>query len=222
MGRRLGVLTIGQAPRHDWQDMYRQLGPGVEVLEAGALDGLTREAIEGLQAGPGEEALATRLGDGTPVVVSKERLVPLVVRALASLEARGVEATLLGCTGSFPSLPHRRPLLLAGHLLHHGVAALAQGARLAVLCPLCAQEESTRERWREVAAEVGVFVADPYGPPQRLDAAAEDARSWGAEMVLLDCMGYTEAMKARVAERSGTPVLLARSLVARLVGELLA
>ena len=37
----------------------------------------------------------------------------------------------------------------------------------------------------------------------------------------MDCIGYTQNMKERVAKGTGKPVVLARTIVARVVGELL-
>ena len=40
---KVGLITVGQAPRSDVvPDMAAILGGGVEIVEAGALDGLTR------------------------------------------------------------------------------------------------------------------------------------------------------------------------------------
>jgi protein AroM len=40
-------------------------------------------------------------------------------------------------------------------------------------------------------------------------------------MVVLDCLGYTIALKRRVRELTGKPVLLARTLLARVASEVL-
>jgi protein AroM len=41
---KVGLITVGQAPRSDVvPDMAAILGGDVEIIEAGALDGLTRE-----------------------------------------------------------------------------------------------------------------------------------------------------------------------------------
>ena len=62
---RVGIVTIGQAPREDVvPDMAELMGPGAEILEGGALDGLTREEIERLAPEGDHEVLVTRLTDG--------------------------------------------------------------------------------------------------------------------------------------------------------------
>ena len=44
----IGMITIGQSPRVDVVPEIREiLGDGIEVLEAGALDGLSLEEVKG-------------------------------------------------------------------------------------------------------------------------------------------------------------------------------
>src|SRR5204863_499772 len=61
----VGLITIGQSPRVDVvPDMAKVIGPGVEIREAGALDGLDRAQIDALAPGAGDEILVTRPCDG--------------------------------------------------------------------------------------------------------------------------------------------------------------
>ena len=61
---RIGFATIGQAPRSDTVPaIVAELGLAVDVVEAGALDGLDDAAIAGLGPRPGEYSFATRLAD---------------------------------------------------------------------------------------------------------------------------------------------------------------
>ena len=53
-----------------------------------------------------------------------------------------------------------------------------------------------------------------------IDAASYALREWKADLIVMDCIGYTLAMKDRVREIAGVPVLLARSVVARMLAEL--
>src|SRR5262245_3355114 len=109
---KVGLVTVGQAPRADVApDMAAILGDGVEILEAGALDGLGREEIATLAPEGDDEILVTRLADGSPVFVGKSKMVPRVEAKIAALEDRGVALSALLCTGVFPGLRATRPLL---------------------------------------------------------------------------------------------------------------
>jgi protein AroM len=59
--------------------------------------------------------------------------------------------------------------------------------------------------------------ASPY-ISGRLEKAAKELR--GTDIIVMHCMGYSEAMRETVAKVSGRPVLLARRLVAAAVAQL--
>ena len=62
--RKVGAITIGQAPRTDvTKDILPLLGEEVELIQAGGLDGLTREEIQAFAPGPDDYVLISRLQD---------------------------------------------------------------------------------------------------------------------------------------------------------------
>ena len=89
----VGLITIGQSPRSDVvPEMAAVIGPGVDVREAGALDGLTRPQIEALKPTGSDEILVTRLQDGTAVFIGKPKIVARVEAQIATLETSGGNA----------------------------------------------------------------------------------------------------------------------------------
>src|SRR5262245_66452446 len=109
---RIGLITVGQSPRSDVvPDMAAILGAGVEIVEAGALDGLSREQMAPLAPEGDDEIIVTRLADGSPVFVGKSRMIPRVEDRIAALEDQGVALNVLLCTGEFPRLRARRLFL---------------------------------------------------------------------------------------------------------------
>jgi protein AroM len=219
----VGFVTIGQSPRDDVvPEMAGWIG-SVEPVERGALDGMGAEEIASLRPDPQEYALVTRLRDGSAVTVAKRHLLPGIQAAVSELEGGGARAVVLLCTGEFPPFEHERPLLEAERLLVGGVRAIARGARVGVVCPLEEQEELTREKWRVLGSELRVAAASPYVGEfaEELRRAGREMGEAGVEYVVLDCMGYTQRMREVVREAAGAPVLLARSIVARLAAEVL-
>lgn len=216
----LGLVTIGQAPRKDMVPEMARHWPGVAVLERGALDGWDAAAIEASPHRGGDEVLTSRLSDGTSVVFGRDLVVPLLQERISELEEAGVEATLLVCTGTFPEFEHSRPLLTASPLFVNGVRALARGT-VGVLCPLPEQEEDSTAKFSPTPTVT--TSVDPYTAGEA--AFREVARGLvkqGATMLVLDCMGYTEQHREWIGSAANVPVLLARSIVARLAGEVLA
>src|SRR5712664_1665743 len=132
---RIGMVTIGQAPRGDVVPDMAALLPGVEILEAGALDGLDRAAIARLAPAGDDEILVTRLADASSVFVGKSHVLPRVKARIAALEDQGVALTVLLCTGAFPRMAARRPLLEPQQVLLGVLRGLSHPGRLGVLTP---------------------------------------------------------------------------------------
>ncbi len=219
---KVGAVTIGQSPRADVvPELEAVLGPGFEFEERGALDGLTPQEIAAMAPEAGDYVLVTRLADGRSVMVSKRQVLPRLQGCLEDLDAAGVDLIVLLCTGEFPALSARRILLEPEPILHKVTAALAAGRRLGVLVPSAEQVPQSEVRWHTVAAAVRCVGASPYVDAEAAVArAACELAEWGAELVVMDCVGYTVAMKEAVRSRVRCPVVLARTLIARVVAEL--
>jgi len=222
-GRRtVGLITIGQAPRVDMvPEMETWLGP-VRTIERGALDEMTPDGIAALRPTPDDYALITRLSDGSSATIAERHILPRIQSAITDLEAAGVEAVVLLCTGEFPPFDHERPLLTAERLIVEGVRAIAAGSRVGVVCPLPEQERLTRDKWSALSDDIQVASGSPYDEgTEDLLRAARSMKEASVEYVVLDCMGYTQEMKDLVRQETGVPVLLARSVVARLAAEVI-
>jgi len=216
----IGAVTIGQTPRDDVvPHLEAALGPGVEVFEAGALDGVDADEIrsDGLDAsGP---LLVTRLRDGIEVRIREGYLTSRLQVCVDSLQEQ-VELIVLLCTGDFPRLSSTKPVLYPGPILRHVAGGLGL-KRLGVLTPAAEQKDAQLERWRHHAGGVIVEHASPYGSTDDLEASAERLRLAEVDAVAMDCIGYTEEMKKAVRARVGRPVLTATTLLTRVIAELL-
>jgi protein AroM len=214
----LAAVTIGQSPRDDVVPEMQSLVPGAAWIEAGALDGVRDEEIARLAPAAADFPLVTRLADGRAVVVGEASIHPLLEAAVHRVE-QAADLVILLCSGTF-SLACRAPLLLPGRLLATTARAVAGERPIAVFTPEASQVGPQELRWRNAGFNAAVYFASPYQPTDfRLLGAR--ARNEGAELVVLDCLGYTRRMKAEVAAASGLPVLLARSLTARVAAELI-
>ncbi|HTK02244.1 MAG TPA: AroM family protein [Bordetella sp.] len=55
---------------------------------------------------------------------------------------------------------------------------------------------------------------------QAVESAALTLRQRGAQMLLMDCMGFVEEHRAAARRASGLPTVLSNALIAKLVAEL--
>jgi len=214
----IAAVTIGQSPRNDVVGEMSDLVPGTRWIEAGALDFLDEAAISGLQPRGDSSPLVTRLRSGRTVVVGEHEILDPLQQAVRRVEAEADLVVVL-CSGAL-AIASRVPILFPGALLSATVRALNPGLRLFVIVPHEAQIPFQQARWRTLGFDATLRAASPYVPAD-FSAFGREARASGATMILLDCLGYTLTMKAQVAASSGLPVLLVRSLAARVAAELL-
>jgi protein AroM len=217
----VGLVTIGQSPRPDVvPDMAAVIGPGVEIREAGALDGLDRAGIAALAPRGDDEILVTRLGDGTAVFLGRPRIEHLIETRIAALEGAGASVTALLCTGDFPRLRASRPLVQPQPVLVGALRGLSWPGRLGILVPSVRHLPQAEARWRGEGFDPLVVALSPYDEedPAALRRAAGGLR--GSGLVVMDCMGFRRKTRDELAGLTGAPVLLANLLVARVLAEL--
>jgi len=221
--KKIGMITIGQSPRMDIIPEMRQvLGDGIEILEAGALDGLTLEEVKKFYPKKRDYILCTRMSDGTEVVVAKRFILPRVQRCIDLLTERGAKVLLFLCTGRFPEFSSKRLFIEAQKILDHFMLALLrEEERMGLLIPLPDQIEQAKKKYDRLKGEIIIKAASPYAKKDEVALAAKELKKVDPHVIVMHCMGYTQAMKKKVMEITGRPTVLARSLVARTLKELI-
>lgn len=224
MKKKLGVITIGQSPRTDViSEMTPYLGENVEIVQAGALDGLTYEEILEFKPKEDDYVLVSKLKDGRSVKFSERYILSRLQDCIDKLESKGIELILFICTGVFPDIfVSSKPILYPQKILHGVVPNLLGKGKLAVITPDNEQIIQTQEKWGEAGTEVIVMSSSPYSIEDELPyTIAQLKKEKDIDIIVMDCIGYDQDMKKRVFEGVGKPVILARTMIARLVGEIL-
>lgn len=213
---RVGFVTIGQSPRVDiMSEVKPMLGPNVEVLECGALDGLSSGEISELAPRAGDYVLVTRLRDGTPVRLSRDRIVGRMQGCIDKLEG---EVDLIGllCTGDFPELRSRRLIIEPSRLIMGIVSSISGLRRLGIIVHDADQVELERVRWGKVTSDLVIVPLSAYTSSEDdFRRVAEDLR--GVDLIVLDSLGYNMRMRNIVREVTGKPVLLPRMVMASVI-----
>lgn len=216
---RIGFATIGQAPRSDTVPaIVAALGQPVEVIEAGALDGLSDEQIAELGPREGEYTFATRLADGRQVALSKSAAEARLAPVLERMDTQGLDLVVALCAGTrLPALKHT--LMIEPQRIVDGItAALAASCRrIGIVVPL-EQQVSRFHLEAEVTAQVRVTHASPYEGDRFAEAGRELA---DCDLVVMHCMGYTPSMRARLAAAANVPTVSAPELLAGVLRQLI-
>jgi protein AroM len=226
--QKIGMITIGQTPRDDIiSGMRRYLTHKVEILQRGALDDVDQFTVAQLRPEVDQPTLVTTMRDGSKVTVTHEKILPMLQNSVNDLVQAGVEFIVLLCTGELLELQAEPLILYPDRLLRGVVTALANGTRLGVVLPSADQIPQAEERKVETwgGLDVVFTAASPYAESEtkahEWRQVSQELKRSGVNLVFLDCMGMDEEMKRTVQSVTQKPVLLARSIVARMVDELL-
>jgi len=218
---RIGTVTIGQTPRADVvPEIKRLISESVEIVEKGALDGLTLEQIQGFEPNKDNETLVTRLRDGTEVTIGKSHIIPRIQGLISELEDENIDIITLLCSGEFPVIQSRKPVIMPNRLFAGVLASIQIGGKLGVLVPSQRQLKAAIDTFNNRGFRTVALSASPYASVSGIADAAMGFKGQ-VKMVFMNCFGYTLEMKRTIRALVGTPVILARSLLARTLNELL-
>lgn len=239
----VGLITIGQSPRTDITNGFREiLEPyDVEIVETGVLDGLTFDQVRA-QYWPGhsEEAATiyvSRMRDGTEVKLLKSHVYRGVQQRITELESE-CDLIVVLCTGTFDGLSAAVPVVFPDEVLHERVRTLGIARRLHVIAPTAEQKPFLTAKWATAVDKLSFTSSSPYQEFYLADVVADISAS-RPEGVVLDCMGYRSEHKARILDsflqadleidyqvaeeinRGDVPIILPQETVANYVHSLL-
>src|SRR6266702_1809002 len=221
--QRMGVVVIGQSPRPSVVDeIAAVLSPGLEIDLRGALDGMTRAEIDDIPPIDGADALFTLLPNGDAVTISKKAVEKRAAIQMQKFASEGVKVAMLACTGKFPNLAPEGLVILPSAVVHKMVEAVLPKGRLGVFSPLPEQTALIARKWERENIEVVGLTLQPGSDVAAVDEAARKMAALSPDLIVMDCMSYTRANKARVRLAYGGPVILAIAAAARVVEELMA
>ena len=221
----IGFATIGQSPRDDLVPyLVDRLGTPVRVLERGVMDGMDAGQLAALDRGDDGLHMVTKLRDGGSARIAYELAVPRMQAEVDALLEDGADLVVILCGADWSALTATVPIVNPGKLFPNVVQALAAGSKLGVVKPAAHQIAPTEAQYKGLGLDAVVTSAFPY------DEAADDAARTagrqlseaGAELVWMTCVGMNESMRDALRESLDVPVILARSLLARVMGELVA
>lgn len=218
---KIGFITIGQSPRKDMtDDIFPLLSSEFEVSEIGALDGYSIESVkENFGPKEGDNILLTKMRDGRQVLIGERYIFPMLQSAIDELEEKGNEIIVFLCTGKFPKFEHRGLLIKPQTMLQNIAKDFLGDGKLGLIIPDESQIDQISQWWGNIKLQVQ--VASPYSNVDNIKKAGENLKSQNVDMIFMDCMGYTVKMKDLVKEITGKKVILPRSLLARVLNELI-
>jgi protein AroM len=193
------------------------------LIQIGVLDGLTKEYIEtNLFPEAGDYVLTSRLTTGESVVMSRAKIQSLLQNKIDQLEQSGMKQILLLCTGVFPGLQTTTSYLIEpDHIIPPTVKTMVGNRRFGVIVPLIEQKDNLKPKYSHLGMDPLFAVASPYIFDEENFYQAANELKDKVDIILLDCMGYTEEARALVSKSSGLPVILSNAIMAKIVSEMI-
>jgi len=225
LSKKLGVVTIGQAPREDLvEDFLRNLPTDVEIVQVGALDDLNLEMITSqLSPEVGEIMYITRLRNGSEVRVSKNKLLPLMQSKISYLDSIGVDIITILCSGEFPQFETKTPIIYPDKILKGIASSISYNGKVAVLIPGKEQVNYAYDKWSKYFRELEVIPISPYSSRmQDFIDVAKFINENKIGFVIMDCMGYKLLHKdtlKNVARNSR--IITTRGVLAKVLTEIM-
>lgn len=145
---KIGAITIGQAPRTDvTADILRIFDDSLELVQAGGLDGLTKEEIAEFAPGKDDYVLVSRLTDGSSVTFAERHILPRLQDAINRMEDEGCSLIMMLCTGTFPETLSTKsiPMIYPCELLNRLVPLMTKKSSIICMTPSPLQTEQCEE-----------------------------------------------------------------------------
>jgi len=220
MIRKIGFVTIGQSPREDiLSEIAPRLSSTCQVIQAGALDDLSREVIDRLKPEEGHLPLITRLRNGQAVIVSREKIRPLLQARINRWEQEEVEIMALLCTEDFADLHSKKKLLLPFNLLKEEILKLSPSG-LMVFIPLKEQRKLAEAKWRSLEIELLIEILNPYQGVCNFSSLTNKLERRENFLLIFDCLGYSISLAQSLSEQLALPCLMPRLILVQEINRL--
>jgi len=188
----------------------------------GVLDEFSLQEIQSFTYQDDEEVLATLSREMIPITIPAREVYSRMQSKIDDLEKSDVDVIIVVCTGKFPDLQSRAPLILPSEALALNVAAIARGKTVSVFVLLPQQVEQLRKKWQAVGVEPIIYTVSPFSHKSKsyFYEISKKLEEDGSLFIVMDCMGYDSSMKQIVSEVSGKLVITARTLLSKVISEL--
>lgn len=201
---RIVLLTIGEAPRSDIEDTYNKyFAENLSVSQCGILDDLTFEEAE-MKFGNNDnigEMLTSRFRDGQQIVMCHDKVEKQIQLLINELEMAGTEIIGLLCTGEFNQLSSSRlKIISAEEEIIPFIKKKYDNEKIGLITPLKVQIRFSIDKWN-----LGDRATFTHASPYQFDLnefinAAQVMIENNVDVVILDCIGYSQKMKDILSE----------------------
>lgn len=224
MNPTLAILTIGVVPVGAILPLLAGQVPEEQIKHISLMGSLSKEeALQEYGVEAWHEPMLTLLSNKEVVEVSRQKTEQALQSAIEVLDGQGYDVILLMSTYRFTKLHARNSILLEPQrIIPPLVASIVDGHQVGVIVPIPELLSSQAEKWALLENPPLYALASPvFGTEQELVDAGRMLIDQGADVLMLDCLGYHQKHRDLLQQELDVPVLLSNVLVAHLASELL-
>jgi len=221
----LAILTIGVVPVSEVLPLLTEHVSEQQITHLSLLAGVSREEVmEDYAIGTGEDPLPTLLSDGELAHVSHQKIERALQGIIEILDNQGYDVILLMSTAPISGLVARNSILLEPmRIIPPLVASIVDGHQVGVIVPIEELLDTQANKWKVLQKMPLFALANPiWDSETKLIAAGRELLDQGADVLMLDCLGFHQRHRDLLQKALDVPVLLSNVLVTRLASELLA
>ncbi|MGG5838446.1 MULTISPECIES: AroM family protein [Enterobacteriaceae] len=220
----LAILTIGVVPVSEVLPLLTEHISEQQITHLSLLGKLSRtEVMEDYAIEEGDTPLPTLLSDGEIAHVSHQKIERALQGVIEVLDNQGYDVILLMSTASIGGLHARNSILLEPtRIIPPLVASIVDGHQVGVIVPIEELIGNQTAKWKDLQKAPLFTLANPFWDSEStLIEAGRELIEKGADVLMLDCLGFHQRHRDLLQKALDVPVLLSNVLVARLASELL-
>lgn len=224
MSATLAILTVGVVPVSAVLPLLTEHISADQITHISLLGKITREEVmEDYSPDPGDEVMLTLLNDNRAAEVSRNKVEKALQGLVEVLDNQGYDVILLMSTYRFNYLNARNSMLLEPErIIPPLVASIVDGHQVGVVIPVPELLNVQAQKWQTLEKAPFYALANPvFGTDEELVNAGRELIGRGADVLVLDCLGFYQKHRDLLQKALDVPVLLSNVLVARLAAELL-
>lgn len=224
MSTTLAILTIGVLPFREVLPLLTEHISEDQITHKTLLGNLPREDVMARYAiEPGDDDVLTLLSDSSLASISRQKVERDLQAVIEVLDNQGYDVILLMSTADISGLVARNAILLEPRrIIPPLVASIVDGHQVGVIVPLVEQLSSQQRKWQALENPPLYAIASPlHDSDSTLIAAGRQLMAQGADVLMLDCLGFHQRHRDVLQKALGVPVLLSNVMLARLASELL-
>ncbi|EDU1410196.1 AroM family protein [Salmonella enterica] len=224
MSASLAILTIGVVPMSEVLPLLTEYIDEQHITHHSLLGKMSREDVMADYAvEPGDDPLLTLLNDNQIAHVSRQKVERDLQSVVEVLDNQGYDVIILMSTAAIKSMAARNSILLEPlRIIPPLVASIVDGHQVGVIVPVAELLAAQEKKWQVLQMPPVYSLVNPvHGSEQQLINAGQALLDQGADVIMLDCLGFHQRHRDILQQALDVPVLLSNVLIARLASELL-